>query len=544
MTHRAQSTFSNLTGDDFRGMLVAATASLELNAPIANSLNVFPVPDGDTGTNMYLTLKSAQPALDELKDATGDKVAQAVAYETLMGARGNSGVIMSQFFRGLAEGFKNRESFSGEDVARAFDQASQASYKAVGNPVEGTMLTVIRKAAEEAGQRTASGEDDPAQVLSCAYEAACQALLETPDLLLKLKEAGVVDAGGLGIVAIIDGMICYLNGEEPKILDIDVGQVAPSAAYLDATEQEEFGYCTQFLLSDFNIDVAEIRRYLEENARSTVVVGMEDVIKVHFHTEEPEAIVAHVRTLGSVSQLKMDDMDRQHRGFLEDHRRGQQEAVPLGVVVVASGSGIEQIFSDLGAVDIVRGGQTMNPSAKELSDSAALSAAAEVILLPNNSNIVPAARQAASLSEKPVHVLPTTSVPQGVSALLAFDPEASAESNLASMQDAMSALHSGELTKAVRSTTINGRSVSQGEVIALLDGQLVAASQDIEEALREMCRRAEPSPGNLITLYWGGDTEEGQAEQMAEKVRGWCPGVEIDLVYGGQPHYNYLVSIE
>ena len=296
MTHRAQSNFPSLTGDDFRGMLVAATASLELNAPIANSLNVFPVPDGDTGTNMYLTLKSAQPALDELKDATGDKVAQAVAYETLMGARGNSGVIMSQFFRGLAEGFKDRESFSGEDVARAFDQASQASYKAVGNPVEGTMLTVIRKAAEEAGQRTASGEDDPARVLSYAYEAACQALLETPDLLLKLKEAGVVDAGGLGIVAIIDGMICYLNGEEPKILDIDVGQVAPSAAYLDATEQEEFGYCTQFLLSDFALDVAEIRRYLEENARSTVVVGMEDVIKVHFHTEEPEAIVDYVRT--------------------------------------------------------------------------------------------------------------------------------------------------------------------------------------------------------------------------------------------------------
>ena len=389
MTHRAQSTFPNLTGDNFRGMLIAATASLELNAPIANSLNVFPVPDGDTGTNMYLTLKSAQPALDELKDATGDKVAQAVAYETLMGARGNSGVIMSQFFRGLAEGFKNRESFSAEDVSRAFDQASQASYKAVGNPVEGTMLTVIRKAAEEAGQRTASGEDNPVQVLSYAYEAACQALLETPELLLKLKEAGVVDAGGLGIVAIIDGMICYLNGKDPKILDIDVGQAAPSAAYLDATEQEEFGYCTQFLLSDFALDVAEIRGYLEEKARSTVVVGMEDVIKVHFHTEEPEAIVDYARSLGSVSQLKMEDMDRQHRGFLEGHRRDQQEEVPLGVVVVASGSGIEQIFIDLGAVDIVRGGQTMNPSAKELSDSAAHSAAAEVILLPNNSNIVP-----------------------------------------------------------------------------------------------------------------------------------------------------------
>ena len=544
MTHRAQSIFPNLTGDDFRGMLIAATASLELNAPIANSLNVFPVPDGDTGTNMYLTLKSAQPALDELKDATGDKVAQAVAYETLMGARGNSGVIMSQFFRGLAEGFKNREFFSAEDVSRAFDQASQASYKAVGNPVEGTMLTVIRKAAEEAGQRTASGEDNPVQVLSYAYEAACQALLETPELLLKLKEAGVVDAGGLGIVAIIDGMICYLNGKDPKILDIDVGQAAPSAAYLDATEQEEFGYCTQFLLSDFALDVAEIRGYLEEKARSTVVVGMEDVIKVHFHTEEPEAIVAYARSLGSVSQLKMEDMDRQHRGFLEGHRRGQQEAVPLGVVVVASGSGIEQIFIDLGAVDIVRGGQTMNPSAKELSDSAAHSAAAEVILLPNNSNIVPAARQAASLSEKPVHVLPTMSVPQGVSALLAFDPEASAESNLASMQDAISALHSGELTKAVRSTTINGRSVRQGEVIALLDGQLVAASQDIEEALQEMCRRAAPSPGNLITLYWGDATQEDQARQVAEKVREWCPGVEVDLVYGGQPHYNYLVSIE
>ena len=544
MIHRAQSTFPNLSGDDFRGMLVAATTSLELNAPIANALNVFPVPDGDTGTNMYLTLKSAQPALDELNDATGDEVAQAVAYQTLMGARGNSGVIMSQFFRGLAEGFKDRESLSAEDVARAFDHASRASYKAVGNPVEGTMLTVIRKAAEEAGQRTASGECNPVRVLSYAYEAACQALLETPDLLEKLKEAGVVDAGGLGIVAIIDGMICYLNGEEPKVLDIDVGQAAPSAAYLDATEQEEFGYCTQFLLSDFAVDVAEIRNYLEQNARSTVVVGMEDVIKVHFHTEEPEAIVAHVRTLGSVSQLKMEDMDRQHRGFLEGHRAVQHEEAPLGVVVVASGSGIEQIFVDLGAVDVVRGGQTMNPSAKELSDSAGHCAAAEVILLPNNSNIVPAARQAASLSEKPVHVLPTTSVPQGVSALLAFDPEAGAESNLAGMWDAVSALQSGELTRAVRSTTIEGRSVSEGEIIALLDGQLVAASQDIEEALREMCRRAAPSPGNLVTLYWGGDTQEGQAQQAAEKVQEWCPGVEVDLVYGGQPHYNYLVSIE
>ena len=544
MTHRAQNTFSNLTGDDFRGMLVAATASLELNAPIANALNVFPVPDGDTGTNMHLTLKSAQPALDEMRDAAADKIAQAVAYQTLMGARGNSGVITSQFFRGLAEGFKDRESFSGQDIARAFDLAAQAAYKAVGNPVEGTMLTVIRKAAEEAGRRTASGEDEPARVLSHAYEAARQALLETPDQLPKLKEAGVVDAGGLGIVAIIDGMVRCLNGEEPAVLDIDVGQAAPSAEYLDATEQEEFGYCTQFLLSDFTVDVAEIRGYLEANARSTVVVGMDDVVKVHFHTEEPEPIVAHVRTLGSVSQLKMDDMDSQHRGFLEDHRRGQQEPVALGVVVVASGSGIEQIFSDLGAVDIVRGGQTMNPSAKELSDSAALSAAAEVILLPNNSNIVPAARQAASLSEKPVHVLPTTSVPQGVSALLAFDPEAGAESNLSSMRDAMSALQSGELTRAVRSTTINGKSVSRGEVIALLDGQLVAASHDVEEALRELCRAAAPSPGNLITLYWGGETGEEQAKQAAEKVEEWCPGVEVDLVYGGQPHYNYLVSIE
>lgn len=544
MPRRMKSAPSLLGGEDLRRMLAAGRSSLESNVTTINALNVFPVPDGDTGTNMLLTLKAADEELAGLEGAGAGRLAEAIAQGTLMGARGNSGVILSQFFHGWARGLQGADTFGGPELAEILGCAADAAYKAVSQPVEGTILTVVREAARAAQGAVAAGEKDVGAVWEQACQGARRALAETPDLLPMLKEAGVVDAGGLGLVAMMEGVRAYLRGEEPSPLDVAVGQVAPSASYLASIEEEAYGYCTQFLLQGVGLDIESVRARMASMADSTVVVGDASTLKVHVHTYDPGPVISYAVSLGSIAQVRIDNIDRQHQEFLELHRERRQGTVPLGVVVVASGKGIERIFHELGALGIVPGGQTMNPSTRDLVEHAARAGAAEVIVLPNNSNIVGTAQQAALVSPKPMHVVPTTSVPQGVAALLAFNPDADVATNVAQMQAAMAGVRSGEVTRAVRSASVGGHRVREGEAIALLDGELVAAARTIPAVLQKLCRCASSTPGALITLYWGGDTQEQEAQAAVESVRSCCPGVEVELVYGGQPHYDYLVSIE
>ncbi|PZC50977.1 MAG: hypothetical protein DK304_000462 [Chloroflexi bacterium] len=544
MSTLPQKDYTSLDGADLKKMLVTALSSLELNAPIANSLNVFPVPDGDTGTNMYLTLKSAESLLAEQEYISASKLASGIAYQTLMGARGNSGVILSQFFHGLAEGLANKDLFTGKDLAIALEQASKASYTAVSNPVEGTILTVIRKSADAANALADTGETDAIKILEYSLSAANEALIETEEIHPMLKEAGVIDSGGIGIVAIIDGMVNGLQDANAQILNIDVREIKPNSRYLDETQEQAFGYCTQLLVSGNNLEIDKIKAYLSEKGSSIVVVGTDQAAKIHCHTEDPDSILNYAKTLGVVTQTKIDDMDEQHRDFLEHHRSEGTKLVPIGIVTVSTGSGINELFTELGALQIVPGGQNMNPSTKEILDALISAPASEVIFLANNSNIVPAAQQAMSLSEKPAHLLPTTSIPAGITALISFDPDADATSNLKQMQAAISGLDYAEVAIAERTTTVNGKNVQKGDSIAILNGDLVASHKSTEQAIRELFKHSNPSPGRLVTLYWGMDTKEADAKKLAENVPKWCQGVEVDLVYGGQPHYNYLVSIE
>ena len=544
MARTTQAVPSLLSGDDLREMFTASLACLEQNVGTVNSLNVFPVPDGDTGTNMFLTMKPAAQALDRLKGSGASQMAEAVAHETLMSARGNSGVILSQFFHGWAAGLQGKDSLTGEDVAKALRQATDAAYKAVSNPVEGTILTVINEAARAAEETVASGVLDPKRVWEDACEGAQKALATTPDLLPVLKEAGVVDAGGLGFVALMEGGRAYLRGEEVTTLEVDTGHVSLAESYLASTEQEEYGYCTQFLLQGTDLGLEEVRGHLASISNSTVVVGDNRTVKVHVHAEDPGPVISYAVNLGSITQVKIDNMDDQHQEFLDMHRERSQPVAPIAVIAVASGEGITQVFRQLGAIGVVHGGQTMNPSTKDLLERVSQAGASEVIVLPNNPNIVSTARQAATISSIPLHVLPTTSIPQGVAALLAFNPDMDASSNLEQMQASIKAVRSGEVTKAVRSTSINGRNVREGAAIALLDGSLIATAPTIRKALEEMCVQARPPSGALITLYWGGEVTQKNAQKVEAGVRTSCPGVEVELVYGGQPYYDYLVSIE
>ncbi|MBI4340266.1 MAG: DAK2 domain-containing protein [Chloroflexi bacterium] len=535
-----------LTGDDLLGMFAAAQACLALHSAQVDALNVFPVPDGDTGTNMSLTLKAAEVRLSGLRGAGAGVVAAAIARETMMGARGNSGVILSQFFKGMALTLDGHETFGGVEMAQALARASEQAYKGVSKPVEGTMLTVVRVAAEASQASVARGVTMPSLVWEAACLGASEALMQTPELLPVLKEAGVVDAGGLGIVAMMEGALAYLLGLPVAPLDMDIGNAAPRAEYLFATAEDAFGYCTQLLLQGAGLDVEAVRRRIEGMSTSTIVVGDATAIQVHAHAYDPGPIISYAVSLGSVSQVKMENMDRQHQGFIAEHQEQgrHQRVVPVGVVAVAAGAGIERIFREYGAVAIVAGGQTMNPSTRDLVEGAERAAAQEVILLPNNANIVGAAQRAAEVSKKALHTLPTAFIPQGIAALLAFNPEADVETNLAEMKAAVARVRSGEVTRAVRSATIGGVKVQEGQAIALLDGGLVAAAETPLDALEALCLAAAPRPGAMVTLYWGGETTETQAQAAAERLRACVAGVDVEAVYGGQPHYHFLVAIE
>ncbi len=543
---------TSLNGDDLKRMFAAGTRCLERHRDAVNALNVFPVPDGDTGTNMLLTMRSVNEDAAKVTDSSAEVVMAAMAYGALLGARGNSGVILSQFLDGLAKGFEGKTELSAQDLGKGLQLASSATYKAVGRPVEGTMLTVIRELSMAAQECLNAGCDDLGTLMQVVVKASKETVSRTPLQLPVLREAGVVDAGGQGVAILLEGALCELMGKDVEEAQIEL--CSPSQGqpitmpqvqeeYLAATEEQLYGYCVQFLIQGQGLLLDEIRPKLSTMADSTVAVGDDRLVKVHIHTFDPGSLISYAVSLGTISQVKIDNIDDQHQEFVSIHR-SQRAAHEVAMVGVVWGEGFAHLFEELGCKGLVAGGQTMNPSTKELLDAANATGASNVIMLPNNSNILPAARQVASMTELKVHVVPSTSLPQGIAALLAFNPEETIEHNLEAMQRALGTLKSIEVTRAVRAARVAGLSIKKGQLMGLLEGEVVAVGESLHRVLVETLRKAEASAGNLLTLYWGNEVQEKEIRQSVSQLQKRIPGLEVEVVEGGQPLYHYIASLE
>ena len=532
---------------------------LEEYRDTVNALNVFPVPDGDTGTNMSLTLRAGIERCPDHGGLTAGEVARELAQGTFFGARGNSGVILSQFFKGFGDALQGCEICSSANLAQAMDMAREAAYGAVGNPREGTMLTVIRRAAEAS---LGAGEGSAfIDVLEIAYLASCVALKDTPEQLPVLKEAGVVDSGGLGVVVILRGLLERLAPERSRSLSAEAGLediIGESMASLggSAGTQEsgfvhqsleaDWGYCTEFIISGQGLDLQDVRQYFEENARSTVVAGSPEHVRVHIHADDPGPAISYGVALGTVSNVKIESMDDQNVEWAAGHSASAPApatGVALAVVAVVAGEGLAGLFIESGCGHVIQGGQTMNPSVQQIIQGVQRAGAENTIFLPNNKNIVLTAQQVAA-NDPTVHVIPTRSIPQGVAALLSYNPLSPLEDNLAAMQGTLPTVATIEVTQAVRDTSVDGVAVNLGDYIALLDDKLVITAQSPEDALRQAIGLTDAGADCILTIYRGADADRDAAEACAAALESAMPGIQVEQVYGGQPHYHYLASVE
>ena len=541
-----------LDGVDLRAMISSAVNLLEANMESINELNVFPVADGDTGTNIYFTLRDSVAGTLRVDCGGADEVSRALADAALGAAKGNSGVILSQFLEGLAIGLKDGPDFDCRELVYALKMACSYSYKAVGNPVEGTMLTVIAAVANAATDFKGS-PDDIIGLLDVACNASRESVALTPTKLDVLKEAGVVDAGGQGIAVILEGARRYLAGEidtieikAPDPIGVDNPTGSISKQFLDAAAEEKYGFCTQFLLQAENVDIEALRDKISSMGESDSVVGNNKNVQVHVHTQDPDAVIIMGSELGVLSQVKAENMDDQHAQFAGDPGFEDGEpSVELGVVVVGLGSGFRAIFSELGAIVFAPGADTINPSVDELLFAINSVPYNSVIVLPNNSNIMPAAVQAAKKSDKDVRVLPTQSIPQGVAVMSGyFDAMAEIDTNMIEMEQAVESIRSGAVTEAVRTVTLNGLTIEPGMMIGFLDNKLVAANQELEIVVQSLLEIAGPDKGDLVALYWGGDLTPDEAKRICDKMSKVFDGVDIHIYKGGQPSHPFLLSIE
>ena len=563
-----------LRGQDLKAAFSAATGCLEEYRDAVNALNVFPVPDGDTGTNMLLTMRSAvQSVAKECPDGQDHSVAavsSALTHGSFYGARGNSGVILSQFFKGFSDALAGKESLSAPDLALAFRLASDASYKSVGDPVEGTMLTVIRMASEAVAGAVEGSQGDILVLWETAFQASQDALDRTPQQLPVLREAGVVDAGGLGIVVLLGGVLRSLSaadcssksGGNSPLVDLSAlsrfqaafndggGPVRPG--FLETALQQEWGYCTQFIISGRDLDLDRVRSHFQETAQSTVVAGDSRNLRVHVHVEETGPALSYAESLGTLSEIKIENMDGQTQAFAsasgtegetDQPEKDGPEGAALALLPVTPGAGLAHLFLESGCAAVIEGGQTMNPSVQQILDAARGAGAKDVIVLPNDGNVVSAAEQAAA-ADSSIHVVPTKSVPQGVAALLAFNPEGGWQENINAMTAALERVASVEVTTAVRNVRIGGLEIAEGQFIGLLEGQIVAAGDSPESALRAALDRAGLSSGAIVTLYYGAGSQASDAEPVAAALESAYPGIQVDLIDGGQSHYQYLASVE
>ena len=548
---------SRLDGRDLRGMFSAATRLFERNVESVNALNVFPVPDGDTGTNMFITLRESTRQAECVSSDSADEVAAAMARGALLEARGNSGVILCEFFHGIALGLEGKRSFGPGELATALTYATQLAYKAVGEPVEGTLLTVISEVADVARAK-ADSDVTIQEMMDAICVAAREAVALTPTMLPVLREAKVVDAGGQGLWVILEGFRSYVHGQDvepreippPDPIGVEAAVGRVSTEFLDATDKELYGYCIHFLIHGRELGPETVREKLASLAQSTVVVGDGSVIKAHVHALDPGPVISFAVSIGTLSQVKIESMDEQRQEYATGRR---QESRPgpsastigdVAVVAVAWGVGLETVFKDLGAAEVMAVGDTMNPSVQEIVDAVESVPCDDVIFLPNNRNIVPAARRAIGLSQKRVTVLPTTTIPQGIAAILAFNAERAVEDNVSEMEGVMSKVRTGEVCHAVRPVELNGVSVKEGQLIGLLERELVAAGDEPNDVLMSLLNVAGVAESELVTLYWGGELSQEEADSARHLVQDALPEAEVEVVAGGQPHYHYIVSIE
>ncbi len=541
-----------LRGQELKTAFSTATDRLEEFRDAVNALNVFPVPDGDTGTNMLLTMQAAmEVATRECPDGQEHSVASvssSLAQGAFFGARGNSGVILSQFFKGFSDALDGKEFLTTEDLPWAFKLASNGAYHSVVNPVEGTMLTVFRKASE-----AIQGEDkDLLGLWETAYIASQEALERTPEQLPVLQESGVVDAGGFGVVILIGSILRCISGSTLDLSELSrfqgsvrhVGSIRPE--YLDGTTGEEWGFCTQLIISSVNgkpLDLEQIRNHFQETALSTVVVGDQKYVRVHIHVEDPAPAIRYAELSGSVSHLKIENMDSQNEQFANNGHASNSEGLALALLPVAQGQGLAHLFRDSGCAGVIAGGQTMNPSVQQILDAARATGAKDVIILPNNNNIILAAEQAAD-ADPSIHVVPTKSLPQGVTALLAFNPEGPWQENVESMSSAISKVVSVEVTTATREVNINGLGVAEGQYIGILDGELTTVEDIPEVALRSTLSLAGLSSDAIVTVYSGVDRTPSDTASLAAELETEFPGIQVDIIEGGQPYHQYLASVE
>lgn len=536
----------SIDGQTFKQLIEAALSWLQHHQVVINALNVYPIPDGDTGTNMVLTMQSAWAEIEGSPEHNVGRIAHQMAHGALMGARGNSGVILSQIWRGFARSLDDKAVCDARDLAAACQEASATAYKGVLKPVEGTILTVIREVAREAAHaanETDGLEDMFAQMVLAAHETVAL----TPSLLDVLREAGVVDAGGQGLFIILEGMLRCLRGE-PLGEDLELAEAVDLAiASLDPGEAG-YGYDVQFLLVGQDLDVDTIRHEMTGMGESTLVVGNPSTVKIHIHVGDPGIPISYGSHLGSLRDVVVEDMQAQYRDFIIERdltaAASPQDPQEIGIVAVAPGEGLARVFQSLGVNAIVLGGQTMNPSTKDLLAAIESLPNERVAILPNNSNIVLAAQQACELSGKTTAVVPSRFVPQGIAALMTINYQADFETNVQEMLGALEEVETGEVTVANRSVTLNGLAVADGQVIGLLNGELTVTDTTVEQVVRNLLKEINTEEREIITLYYGSDVEESEANSLGAALQEEWPEQEIEVVSGEQPHYPYIISVE
>lgn len=538
----------------FKEMVLAGASLLERNREAIDALNVFPVPDGDTGTNMSLTMKSMVKELSALDDASAAKIAEAASKGALKGARGNSGVILSQIFRGFARGLDGAAVITPVLFAKALQCGAETAYKAIMKPKEGTILTVIRVIAEEAQRQVRKNPDDMHALLDVVVQSGDAILQKTPDMLPALKQAGVVDSGGQGLLTVFTAYRATLNGEHIDDTNMNVGE----AAMLDfeddhdALEEITFKYCTEFIIQDMpetitENDINTFRRRLARIGDCVVVVGDFSMVKVHVHTNDPGKALQYACAMGDLINLKIDNMVEERKERQARQAREAKVEEPLreyGMVAVSLGEGFSQIFKDLSVDHIVEGGQTMNPSIEDILEAVESIRAKTVFVLPNNSNVILAATQAAELSKKNVVVIPTKNVAMGIGAVVAFQPDMSPEDNTEVMTEAANRVKTGQITFAVRDSSFEDKEIKEGDIIGIYNGKIQVVGNDVHQVALELMQVLVTDEDELITVYYGADTKQEDAQALTDEFADMYQDRDVEIHYGGQPLYYYLFSAE
>ncbi len=543
-----------LSGKILRDAIISGANAIQNKKNAVDELNIFPVPDGDTGTNMSMTMSAARTELLKITDGTATEIADKTASSLLRGARGNSGVILSLLFRGFSKGLKDVETISGSDFANALTLGVEAAYKAVMKPTEGTILTVARVAAERA-RAVAAVNSDPLAVWEAICTAAEAALETTPELLPVLKRAGVVDAGGQGLCYIFRGMQTVFNGN--SIVELQAGESAGEAAdafksiVAEFDEVINFTYCTEFIVAKENEkDPMELRQYLESIGDCVVVVDDDEIIKVHVHTDTPGNAITCALTFGQLITTKIENMREQHKNAggaasAPVNQRVEPVEGVIGFVAVAAGEGLVSLFHDLGCEKVVSGGQTMNPSTDDILAAVQATAASTVFVLPNNKNIIMAAEQCVPIADRRVVVLPTTTIPQGIAALLAYDPEADEDTAAVDMFKAAEKVSTGQITFAARDSDFDNKKIKEGDILALNNKKLVFLDNDPVHAAVKLCKQMVKRDTSFITIIYGEDITDAQGEEIRRIVETKvAKNAEVMLVNGGQPVYYFIISIE